>query len=285
VTPSAIETVVVDAESDPHPDGWADITELRSLEERLPVERRPEWLRRRLGGLGKRPTRPALWKANALQLLDELGPDWDHRGSGAKLRLVRRRSPWLLDVVLLEPHRAPLAGSVYVVVDSLVDGGDVLHLTRHTSCYVDHLDRPGSAQRVRDHVMGEGLAFLDGWTPEEWGRGTIGEFTSPFDPSQPRASAVEAAAWQLVLDPGTADPIAPQALARMQEQAARPALDRHEAQRRQQALRHAERLVVIAGLDPAERVAAMHACADEKLSALGLDASARKQLRAGAPPP
>jgi hypothetical protein len=49
--------------------------------------------------------------------------------------------------------------------------------------------------------------------------------------------------------------------------------------------RHTERLVVIAGLDSAGRLAAMRVCADEKLVALGLDASARKQLRAGATPP
>ena len=117
LTPTRVESFAVDTGSDPWPGGWPDPDALPAAAYGLAAT--PPWLQARLDQLRpadrKPPTRAALWAAHAQLLLDDLGADWEPRGRGAGLTLVRRRSPWLLDVILLDGSQDPRAsGRLYV---------------------------------------------------------------------------------------------------------------------------------------------------------------------------
>lgn len=164
LTPTRVESFVVDTQSDPWPGGWPDPDDLAVIAHGLAAP--PPWLQARLQQLRpadpKPPTLAALWAAQAQLLLDDLGGGWEPRGKGAGLTLVRRRTPWLLDLVTLNRSRDPgTSGQVYVCVVDLLDGVGHLTLGRGISVYVPSLRSPDARRLIAGAALGPGLLLVE----------------------------------------------------------------------------------------------------------------------------
>ncbi|MGV1029366.1 MAG: hypothetical protein ACOYBU_12750, partial [Dermatophilaceae bacterium] len=164
VTPTRVESFQVDTQSDPWPEGWSDPDDLVRLARGLRVP--PPWLPARLEQLhptgSKPPTLAALWTTQAQLLLEDLGSDWEPRGTGAGLRLVRSRSPWLLDVVLFDRSRENLGGRLHVFVVDMLDGQERLGWRHGIEVSVPSLRSPDARRRLTRTALGAGQQHLRG---------------------------------------------------------------------------------------------------------------------------
>lgn len=236
-----------------------------------------------LVGRSPRLTRPAAWTGHALRLLEELGPEWDTRGAGLGLMLVRQRSPWLLDLIMCERTRSGDAGKLRVAVIDLLDGHHVITLSPGTECYLQPIDDRSQRRRIVRHVLGAGLYTFERFarTPRQWGCQRIDRLETAHFKAEPRAwrramELTQARVWQLVLDPEAGDPPARHIGQEVDELLA----DDDHTDIHAELRADARRLVEIARLDPEGRLAALRQRAAAKLAAIGLDESQRKRVRA-----
>lgn len=246
----------------------------------------PPWLQARLDQLRpadrKPPTVAALWAAHAQLLLDDLGGGWQPRGTGAGLKLVRRRSPWLLDVILLDGSQDPRAsGRLYVCVVDLLDGSDHLTLGHGVAMHVSSLRSPDARRLIARAALGPGVWLLDSALPVT--EAALALLRAGVDDTaerhlQERGSRhIRAAGWQLALDPATAQPHAVRALDEILRLIAADTEGRY-TKGLQALLPDAQYLYEVARSAPPERVVAMQQRAEAKLVALRLDSSHGRSL-------
>ncbi len=87
---------------------------------------------------------------------------------------MRRRSPWLLDLVTLNRSRDPgTSGRVYVCVVDLLDGVDHLTLGRGISVYVPSLRSPDARRLIAGAALGPGLLLVESVQPAAEGAAAL----------------------------------------------------------------------------------------------------------------
>lgn len=222
-----------------------------------------------------------MWTGHALALRAALGDEWVLRGSGLKLKLLRRRGPWLCDVVLADRVSNAECARVHVVVVDLLDGIDHLTLGHGVMYEALPFDAPQQRRRILQHVLGPGRYEIARYgDAEQWGRRQI-SIARKGDEWQRRHALdlIFAAPWEMVLD------VAGPRIVDTLEAETRRLVDLDDAEERGLFLPLVQELARIGRLGPDEQRAALYARAEEKLVDLGLDTAEEKNVRGPKNPP